>query len=82
MKKAAESYLNQKVADVIAITVPSCFKNAYLSPVHDFMNRHVIDLHTYPDDNELYTSFNLPKGDQSDQLAAYQCISYCYDENP
>ena len=53
---------------------------AHLSPVHDVVSRHEIDLHTYTDDNELYTSFNLLKGGQSDQLAAYQRISDCYDE--
>lgn len=53
---------------------------AHLSSVHDVVSRYEIDLHTYADDNELYTSFNLLKGDQSDQLAAYQRICDCYDE--
>lgn len=58
---------------------PTIF-TAHLSPVHDVVSRHEINLHTYADDNELYTSFNLLKGDQSDQLAAYRRISDCYDE--
>ena len=41
---------------------PTIF-TAHLSPVHDVVSRHEIDLHTYADDNELYTSFNLLKGD-------------------
>ncbi|XP_046647795.1 uncharacterized protein LOC124337825 [Daphnia pulicaria] len=45
---------------------PTIF-TAHLSPVHDVVSRHEINLHTYADDNELYTSFNLLKGDQSDQ---------------